>query len=134
MKTHVLATIAGLVVMFPIDALWILVVAKSFYARQIGHLFAASPNLVPAAVFYLLYAAMLAVLVVAPAVAGQWSLGKVYLYGMALGLAAYGAYDLTNHATLRDWPLVVTVVDMAWGAFVTGVAAAAATFITRHFV
>lgn len=134
MKTHVLATIAGLVVMLPIDALWILVVAKSFYARQIGHLFAASPNLVPAAVFYLLYAAMLAVLVVAPAVAGQWSLGKVYLYGMALGLAAYGAYDLTNHATLRDWPLVMTVVDMAWGAFVTGVAAAAATFITKYFV
>ncbi len=133
MNTYFTATLATALVMLPIDALWILVVAKSFYARQIGHLFAASPNLVPAAIFYLLYAAVLALLVVVPATTSGWSLGKVYLYGMALGLAAYGAYDLTNHATLRDWPLVMTVVDMAWGAFVTGVAATAATLITRYF-
>ena len=53
---------------------------------------------------------------------------------MALGLAAYAAYDLTNQATLREWPLIVTVVDMAWGALLTGLVALVATVVTKYFV
>lgn len=122
-----------MVAMLPIDALWIAGIAKSFYARHIGHLMGEAPQLVPAALFYIIYAAAVAFLVVVPAVAGEWSLTKTALYGAVLGVAAYGAYDLTNHATLRDWPLVVTVVDMAWGTFVTGLAAVLGTVITRYF-
>lgn len=133
MKTFFIAALATLVAMLPIDLLWIVGIAKSFYGRQIGHLMGESAQLLPAAFFYLIYACAVALLVVMPAVAGGWSLGKVYLYGMVLGLAAYGAYDLTNQATLRDWPVVMTAVDMAWGAFVTGLVATIATMLTRYF-
>lgn len=133
MRLFFIATLATLAAMLPLDLIWLTTVAKTFYARHLGHLFAEAPNLTPAGIFYLLYAAGLALLVVVPAATGGFSLGKTYLYGAALGLVAYGTYDLTNHATMRDWPLVVTVVDMAWGALITGLAAVVATVITKYF-
>ncbi len=134
MKTFVIAFAAMLVAMLPIDALWITTVAKSFYARQIGHLMGDAPVFGAAALFYIIYAAAVALLVVLPALAGEWSLGRVYLYGAVFGLAAYGAYDLTNQATLRDWPVIMTVVDLAWGALVTGLAATIAYVVSKYFV
>jgi len=134
MKTFLVAFAAALVAMVPIDALWLTTMSKQFYARHLAHLFAENVSFFPAGLFYVIYAAALALLVVLPAVEGDYSLGKTYLYGMVFGLAAYAAYDLTNQATLRDWPTVVTVFDLAWGAFMTGVVATLATLVTRYFV
>lgn len=133
MRTQIIATIASLAVMLPLDAVWLTTIAKDFYGRNLNHLFAETPNLIPAALFYLLYAGALALLVVVPAVTGGFSLGKTYLYGVALGLAAYGAYDLTNQATMREWPLMVTIVDLTWGALLTGVVATVAGLVTKYF-
>ncbi len=133
MRTTLIAFIASAAVMLPLDALWLTTIAKDFYSRNLNHLFAETPSLIPAAVFYLLYAGAVALLVVVPAVTGGFSLGKTYLYGVALGLAAYGAYDLTNQATLRDWPVMVTIVDLTWGALLTGLVGTIAGLITKYF-
>jgi uncharacterized membrane protein len=78
----------------------------------------------PALVFYLLYAFGVTLFAVEPGLAAQnWKIAA--LYGLALGLVGYGVYDLTNQATLRVWPLALTVVDMAWGSFLTALAASA---------
>lgn len=107
--------IATLVSLVALDALWILVLAKKFYATQMGFLFSKSINLVPVAFFYPLYAFGILALVVLPAT--SWV--EVLWRGGLLGLVAYSAYDLTNHATISGWPLSMTLVDIAWGTVVT---------------
>ncbi len=105
-----------------LDGLWLGVVARRFYREQLGTLLRGDVQLVPALVFYVLYVIALLVLAVAPAVERE-SLVRAVLLGGLLGLVAYGAYDLVNLATLRDFPLTVAVVDMAWGTFVSAVTA-----------
>lgn len=82
--------------------------------------------------FYVLYAVGVVVLVVLPALEHEHPLGRAILYGALLGLVAYGTYDLTNQATLRGWSSVVTLVDMTWGAFLTGVVVAIAVTMARR--
>lgn len=133
MQTLVLASIA-LPILFVIDLLWIGVIGNGFYKAQLGSLM--RPDIVwPAAiVFYLLYILALAYFVLTPAVAGQTGVLKVALVGAFFGLVAYATYDLTNLATLRDWPLTLTIVDLAWGAFMTGLVSAATYLIAVRFL
>lgn len=105
----------ALPVFFAIDMVWLGLIAKGFYRRQIGSLMREAVNWPAAVIFYLLFILGLVVFVVAPAVDdGSWL--RALLYGALFGLIAYATYDLTNLATLRDWPLLVTVVDLIWGA------------------
>lgn len=107
-----------LIPMAVIDALWIGLIAKGFYAKHMGFLFSKTPNIIPVIFFYPLYAAAVLYLAVMPAVDSK-SWQEALIRGAVLGLAAYSAYDLTNHATIAKWPLVMTVTDIAWGMFVT---------------
>ena len=104
-----------------IDVTWILLVARSFYVNQIGHLMAKVPTLWPAFIFYTLYPLALLVFVVLPELEKKSLTTTVCLKGFFFGFIVYGAYDLTNHATLQDWPLAMTVVDMVWGGFLSSV-------------
>jgi uncharacterized membrane protein len=115
-----------------IDALWLGVVAKSFYRDQLGDLMLPSPNLAAAAIFYLVFAIAIVILAVRPGLdAGSgWT---AVAYGAVLGLAAYGTYDMTNISTLRGWPLQLTIVDMVWGTFLTAVASAIGYATARFF-
>lgn len=97
-----------------IDLIWLGVVARSFYQNQIGHLMRAQVNWAAALVFYLLFVAGIVVLAVWPAVERQ-SFTHAVVLGALLGLVTYAAYDLTNLATLRGFPLTVTIVDLLWG-------------------
>jgi uncharacterized membrane protein len=125
---NVITYFSVLVPMIVLDALWILLVAKQFYAQKIGFLFAESANMLPVLFFYPLYAIGVAVFVVSPALAsGSWF--DALWRGALLGLVAYGAYDLTNHATIANWPLSMTLVDMAWGMTVTALAGVIAYYI-----
>ena len=104
-----------LVILLALDALWLGVIAPSFYQAQIGFLMAASPNWSAAGAFYLLFVAGLVAFVISPGIeAGTPS--RAAWRGAFFGLIAYATYDLTNLATLERWPLLLTVVDMAWGA------------------
>src|SRR4030042_1116180 len=109
----------ALPVFFAIDMVWLGLVAKGFYRQQIGSLMRSPVNWVAAVAFYLLFILGLVVFVVAPAM-DQDSCEHALLYGALFGFIAYATYDLTNLATLRDWPLLVTVVDLAWGAVLAG--------------
>lgn len=109
-----LAYIATLIPLAILDAIWILVVAKNFYAQQMGFLFSKTINIAPVVFFYPLYALGILLLVVLPSVASA-SWVEALWRGAILGLVAYGAYDLTNHATINNWPLAMTLVDIAWG-------------------
>jgi uncharacterized membrane protein len=117
--------------MLAIDGVWLATMSKRFYAARLGSLMTASPRLAPAGVFYLLYALGITLLVAVPAVNDGTALLKVFAYGALLGLVAYGTYDLTNQATLKDWPVVVTVVDLVWGALLTGVVSIISVALTR---
>ncbi len=119
-------------VMLVLDILWLGFVAKSFYREGIGHLMADSPNLVVGGIFYLLYPIGVLLFAVAPA---AWSGGlasatdvpwtRAVLAGALFGFFAYATYDLSNLATLRGWPLRLTLVDIVWGTALTAAAAAA---------
>lgn len=133
MKVFALAAVSGLAALLALDGLWLTAMLRRFYEPRMGALLAESPNFAPAGVFYLLYAAGLAFLVVVPAVSGGESGWKTCLRGALFGLVCYGTYDLTNQATLKAWPLSLTVVDMSWGAALTGTACLASFWLTRRF-
>ena len=97
-----------------IDAVWLALVARTFYRRYLDWLMAASPNWIAALAFYLLFVVGVLVFVVIPGVE-DGSLRTTLLKGALFGLIAYGTYDLTNQATVKNWPLTITAVDMVWG-------------------
>ncbi len=115
-----------------LDALWILVLAKNFYAQHMGFLFTKTVNLIPIACFYPLYTLGILLLVILPATksASAW---EALWRGAVLGLMAYGAYDLTNHATIANWPLTMTIVDMLWGMTVTALTGLIAYLLITTF-
>jgi uncharacterized membrane protein len=121
----------ALAVLVGLDVVWLGLVALDFYRRQLGDLLLERPRLGAAALFYLLYAAGVTVLAVQPALAAgdAW---RALLSGALLGLCAYGAYEFTNLATLRHWPLRLVLVDIAWGTALTSVAALAGFLVARH--
>ena len=108
-----------LVVFMAIDAVWLTQMASRLYQPTIGHLLAPEPDLVAALVFYLLYILGMVVFTVRPA-QHDAHLGAAAARGALFGLVAYATYDLTNQATLRDWPWIVTFLDLCWGTFLTG--------------
>lgn len=107
-----------------LDAGWLTLIAPRLYRPRIGELLATQARPIPAMLFYLIYLAGLVVLAVLPA-AQQRSLAGALGRGAVFGLCAYAAYDLTNQATLKTWPALVTAADLGWGGLATSIAAAA---------
>jgi uncharacterized membrane protein len=106
--------LVSLAAFFAIDLLWLGLVARSFYQQYLGFLMAPNPNWSVAILFYLLFVVGLLVFVVLPGLAANDL--KTTLYRAALfGLITYATYDLTNLATLKDWPALLSIVDMFWG-------------------
>jgi uncharacterized membrane protein len=103
-----------LVVFFVIDIIWLAVVAKDLYKNQIGHLMSKSPNWMAALVFYLIFILGLTYFAINPALAKE-SLLEALKLGALFGFFTYATYDLTNLATLQDWPLKITIIDLLWG-------------------
>lgn len=124
--------IAALVAFLAIDFVWLKYVALSFYRSNIGHLMTDSPNLVVAGLFYLVYVVGVVILAVNPALEKQqWTLAV--FYGGLLGLVAYGTYDITNLATLKNFPPIVAIVDIIWGTFLTASVATVSYFVSVAF-
>lgn len=101
-------------VFLAIDLVWLSLIARKFYAHYLGYLMKTNVNFTAAGLFYLLFVIGLVVFAVLPALEeSSWT--QVLLSGALLGLISYATYDLTNLATIKDWPLIVTIVDMVWG-------------------
>ncbi|HTO34260.1 MAG TPA: DUF2177 family protein [Pararhizobium sp.] len=132
MKSVLFAYAGTLLSFLAADAIWLGLVARTFYRDQLGALMLPSPNFAVAALFYLFFAVAIVVLAVMPGFkAGSFTLAVGY--GAVLGLAAYGTYDITNLATLKSWPPIVSMVDMAWGTFVTALSAGCGFVLARSF-
>lgn len=104
----------ALPVFFAIDMVWLGLVAKNFYQQQIGHLMTQNVNWLAAILFYLLFIVGVVIFAVQPAL-NEHSWLKALALGALLGLLSYATYDLTNLTTLKDWPIIVTIVDLIWG-------------------
>ncbi|HEV2503659.1 MAG TPA: DUF2177 family protein [Mesorhizobium sp.] len=130
MKIYVIAYIATGLVFLPIDAVWLAVSAERLYRPRIGEMLLDDFRLAPAALFYLIYIAGIVTFAIAPSFASdRWTTAASY--GALLGLFAYATYDLTNQATLKNWPVIVTLADLCWGTVLTAFAATAGFLIAR---
>jgi uncharacterized membrane protein len=127
------AVVSVLVSMGLFDALWLGTMVPRFYRPELGDLLATQPALLPAAVFYVLYAAGVSLFVVLPSLARDRSSAGAGLLGAAFGLVAYGTYNLTNMATIEGWPTVLTIVDMIWGAALTATVSLIAVWMARRY-
>ena len=117
----------GIVTFLALDLLWLGVLAKGFYNRQMGHLMRSDVQWLPAVAFYLLFVAALVVFVAVPAVERQ-SVGRAIAFGAFFGLAAYAAFDLTGLALLKEFPTRAALVDLVWGAFLSASVSAVVTW------
>ena len=130
MSSCLIAYAATAAIFLACDAVWLRFSADMLYRPQLGDLLLTRFHVVPAALFYLLYIAGVVKFAVMPALAeGRWL--TALLNGATLGLVAYGTYDLTNQATLKNWSTLVTIADLCWGTALTAVASALAYYITR---
>lgn len=133
MPTYAVAYVSTAIVFFGLDFFWLGRVATGFYRSQLGEMMRDRPDFIAAGLFYLVYVAGIVYFAVGPALAGG-GLRQAALAGAILGLIAYGTYDITNLATLRNWPLIMSLVDLAWGTLLTATAATAGTWLTQKIV
>ncbi len=122
--------LATLVAFFAVDLVWLGLVARTFYRKYLGFLMAPKVNWPAALIFYLLFVVGILVFAVLPGLEAG-SLKTTLVRAALFGLIAYATYDLTNLATLKDWPLLVTVVDLIWGTAVSVLVSLAGYFAGR---
>lgn len=117
-------------VFFAIDLVWLAVIAKGLYQRNLAHLLSPAVNWPAAIAFYLIYIAGIILFAVRPALADH-SLVRAAIWGGLFGFFTYATYDLTNLATLRDWPIRLVVVDISWGSLLCTLVASASYLMGR---
>ena len=127
MKHYLILYFSTLVIIGIVDMVWLNVIASGFYRKHMGELL--EFHLLPGILFYLIYVAGIVIFVSGSAS----SLQNVLLYGALFGFFAYATYDLTNLATLRGWSPTLAIVDMAWGTFITAIAATGGWYIAGFF-
>ena len=128
LKTYFIA----LIVFFLIDLFWLVVVARKLYQQELGYIMSEKPNWIVAALFYLIFIAGLVFFVINPAMEkNSWVFAL--LVGMLFGFITYSTYDLTNLATLKDWPLKITIIDLIWGSSLGGFVSTVTFFIAKRF-
>jgi len=115
-----------------VDMIWLIFIGKKMYQKQLGYLMAPSVNLLPAFLFYIIFVIGLMFFVIYPSIKQNNFLYAI-LAGGLYGLVTYSTYDLTNFATIRDWPVIITVIDLIWGSFVSCSTAIISFFVYRFF-
>ena len=133
LKCFLLAAFIASVVFLIIDVIWLSFSARTFYRPLIGQLMLDKPVLWAAGLFYLLYMFGMSVVVIQPCIDSQ-SIVKTLYIGFVFGLVAYGTYNLTNMAVLKNWSATVVFVDMFWGGFLTAASATTGVYIAKKIV
>lgn len=106
------------IIFLGIDIIWLGFIGKNIYQQYLGYLITNKVNWLAAFIFYILFIIGLLIFVINPAIAEK-SLNKAIFYGGLYGLVTYATYDLTNLATIKNWPLLITIIDLFWGAFLS---------------
>lgn len=130
--TYITAYIATLAVFLLCDVAWLGTMAGRLYRPTLGDIMLTDVNFPAAIVFYLVYPLGLVIFAILPALKSG-SLGEVMLHGALFGFFTYATYDLTNHATLRNWTTQLTMIDAGWGTLLGAVAATAGFWVTTKF-
>ena len=117
-----------------LDAIWLGLIAPAFYKKHIGFIMADNPNWMAAIAFYLIFILGVTVFVVYPGWKNVDSLVKIGLLGALFGLVSYATYDLTNQATIKNWPLIVTIVDLVWGTVLTATVSVLSVSILKTLI
>lgn len=130
MLENVIAYIITVFIFLALDFIWLTRIAKSFYFSRLGPLLRERPRLGIAATFYALYVVGIIIFAVSPGLR-LGSADHALIYGALFGFFAYATYDITNYATLKDWPWSVVFVDIAWGTTLTGLSAYLGTLATQ---
>ena len=117
-------------VFFVIDILWLGVVAKGFYQKNLKYILSPNVNWTAAIIFYLIYIAGILIFAVLPAVAKD-SLRHAAVWGALFGFFTYATYDLTNLALLKDWPIIIVIVDILWGVVLCSAVATLSFFVAK---
>lgn len=129
---YLIAYLVCILVMGGLDFLWLSNTSDALYHRDLGPLLADNPNMTVAVIFYLVFIVGILIFAVRPALAsGDWRTAA--LHGALFGFFTYATYDLTNYATMKVWTLRVTLLDIAWGTFLTGTVASAASIVALKF-
>lgn len=118
------------VVFFAIDILWLGVIAKDMYNKMLGHLMAPNVNWTAALIFYLIFIVGIFLFSIVPGIQKD-SFQHALIYGVLFGFFTYATYDLTNLATLKDWPIKIVFIDIIWGMVLTGSVASSGFYIMR---
>ncbi len=105
-----------------IDMIWLGFIAKDLYKKYIGYIMSPKPNWAAALIFYVLFIIGLMFFVINPALKDK-GISYAIFAGMFFGFITYATYDLTNLATLKDWPIKITAIDLIWGSFISGATA-----------
>jgi len=119
-------------VFFAIDLLWLGVIAKDLYNKYLGDFLADKVNWSAAIIFYLLFIVGIFIFSILPAVEKD-SVAKAIIYGALFGFFTYATYDLTNLATLKNWPINIVFIDIIWGSFLAATTSLAGFYITKWF-
>lgn len=120
------------IVFIILELFWLIILAKDLYAKELGYIMKSEPDLLPAAIFGLLFVGGLVFFVVNPALAqNDWSYALIA--GIFYGLITYATYTLTNLANLENWPIKVTIIDLLWGMVLGGAASTVSFFILNRF-
>jgi len=127
-KTYLIA----LVVFFTVDIIWLAIVAKKVYKKELGFIMSSKPNWIAAIIFYLVFIVGVVFFVINPAIEkDSWT--YALLVGMLFGFITYATYDLTNLATLENWPIKITIIDLIWGTSLGGLVSTITFFILKLF-
>lgn len=121
------------VVFFLVDIVWLGFISKSLYSKYLGHLMAPNVNWTAALIFYFLFIAGLVFFVINPSIEKQ-SIVYAILVGGFFGLITYGTYDLTNLATIKDWPINITIIDLIWGTFLNATTSGVTYMVVQRFL
>ncbi|MDO6964343.1 DUF2177 family protein [Rhizobium alvei] len=132
MRNAVIAYVSSLASFLVLDAIWLGTMASRVYKPLMGDLVLDRFLLLPAVLFYLIYGVGLVVFGVQSGLTSGRPV-MALVYGGLFGLIAYATYDLTNQATLKNWPVTITVLDMAWGMIASAIAAYVGTLVTLWF-
>lgn len=132
MQNYILSYLVTLFSFVIVDGIWLGLVARNFYSKHLGYIMADPINWTAAVFFYLLYILGILYFVVYPALEHQ-NLTKLLISAAFFGFITYATYDLTNFATIRDWPLIVVIVDIAWGTLLGLLVGTSSYYLIRYF-
>jgi len=133
LNKYILLYFITIPIFFLIDIFWIGFIADKMYWKHLGHLRAEQVNWIAAIFFYTIFIAGILYFGVRPGIErGQWQ--TALLNGALFGFFTYATYDLTNHATLKAWPTIITVADILWGIFLCGSVATASFLVAKKWL